>query len=190
MLHRRRGRAREPASPQHRPHHLGVRLPALGLDVATLARAARTRAGGHPDDEIDKITHENAMRIFQFDPFSARAKKKCTVGALRAEAADVDVSERAVTGAAPRDPSRAADHDHDDRGRPSRDPEAGPRTTISSGARRRSPRHLARCPGGRDGPAEPRSRSGRARPRCREDSRRRRRRAPCPWSTRCHRSTR
>jgi hypothetical protein len=60
---------------------------------------------GIPDAEIDKITHENAMRLFRFDPYAARPKEKCTVGALRADAVDVDVSERAVTGAAPRDPS-------------------------------------------------------------------------------------
>ena len=68
---------------------------------------------GVPDDEIDKITHENAMRLFQYDPFAARPKEQCTVGALRAEAADVDVSERAVTGAVRRRSVRAADHDHD-----------------------------------------------------------------------------
>ncbi len=42
------------------------------------------------DDEIDKITHANAMRLFQYDPFSVRPRERCTVGALRAEAADVD----------------------------------------------------------------------------------------------------
>jgi predicted TIM-barrel fold metal-dependent hydrolase len=51
---------------------------------------------GVPDDEVDKITHLNAMRIFQFDPFSVRPREKCTVGALRAEAADVDVSEKSA----------------------------------------------------------------------------------------------
>src|SRR3954453_3877232 len=60
---------------------------------------------GIPDDEINKITHENAIRLFRYDPFAVRPKEKCTVGALRAEATDVDVSERAVTGALPRDPS-------------------------------------------------------------------------------------
>ena len=38
------------------------------------------------DDEINRITYENAMRIFRFDPFPHRPKEKCTVGALRAEA--------------------------------------------------------------------------------------------------------
>jgi hypothetical protein len=64
-----------------------------------------TSIAGIPDGEIDKITHLNAMRIFQYDPFSVRPREQCTVGALRAEATDVDVSERAVTGALPRDPS-------------------------------------------------------------------------------------
>lgn len=47
---------------------------------------------GLPDDEIDKITHQNAMLCFSFDPFQYRPKEKCTVGTLRAEAVDVDVS--------------------------------------------------------------------------------------------------
>jgi predicted TIM-barrel fold metal-dependent hydrolase len=45
---------------------------------------------GIPDDEVEKITHRNAMRAFQFDPFAIRPRKHCTVGALRAEAGDVD----------------------------------------------------------------------------------------------------
>jgi predicted TIM-barrel fold metal-dependent hydrolase len=47
-----------------------------------------------PDDEIDKMTHRNAMRLFSFDPFSARSREQCTVGALRAEATGVDVGTR------------------------------------------------------------------------------------------------
>ncbi|GAA1871993.1 amidohydrolase family protein [Pseudonocardia ailaonensis] len=42
-----------------------------------------------PDEDINKITHENAMRAFQFNPYPVRPREKCTVGALRAEAADV-----------------------------------------------------------------------------------------------------
>jgi predicted TIM-barrel fold metal-dependent hydrolase len=49
---------------------------------------------GVPDDETDKMTHRNAMRLFSFDPFSARSPEHCTVGALRAEAAGVDVGTR------------------------------------------------------------------------------------------------
>lgn len=47
-----------------------------------------------PDDELAKITHENAMRWYSFDPFAYRAKQHCTVAALRAEAAGHDVSVR------------------------------------------------------------------------------------------------
>ena len=39
-----------------------------------------------------QITHLNAMRLFHYDPFSAHAREDCTVGALRARGADVDVS--------------------------------------------------------------------------------------------------
>jgi predicted TIM-barrel fold metal-dependent hydrolase len=45
---------------------------------------------GVPDDEIDKMTHLNAMRHYQYDPFSVIPREDCTVGALRARAADVD----------------------------------------------------------------------------------------------------
>jgi predicted TIM-barrel fold metal-dependent hydrolase len=53
-------------------------------------------AAGVPDDEINAITHENAMRFFRLDPFSARSREDCTVGALRAGATDVDVTPRSV----------------------------------------------------------------------------------------------
>jgi hypothetical protein len=46
------------------------------------------------DDEINKITHLNAMRLWQYDPFAHRPREQCTVGALRAEAPDVDVTLR------------------------------------------------------------------------------------------------
>jgi len=41
---------------------------------------------GVPDDEINKITHGNAMRVFRYDPFANRPREEATVGALRAEA--------------------------------------------------------------------------------------------------------
>jgi predicted TIM-barrel fold metal-dependent hydrolase len=47
---------------------------------------------GVPDDDINKMTYVNAMRDFHFDPFAHRPKEQCTVGALRAEATDVDIS--------------------------------------------------------------------------------------------------
>jgi predicted TIM-barrel fold metal-dependent hydrolase len=46
--------------------------------------------------EIDKITHENALRWYRFDPFSTRPRERCTVGALRAEVAGHDVSVRSM----------------------------------------------------------------------------------------------
>ena len=46
------------------------------------------------DATINKITHENAMRHFKFDPFAVRTREQCTAAALRAEAADVDTVTR------------------------------------------------------------------------------------------------
>jgi predicted TIM-barrel fold metal-dependent hydrolase len=45
-------------------------------------------------DEIDQMTHLNAMRFFSYEPFRHRPREKCTVGALRAEAVGVDVEPR------------------------------------------------------------------------------------------------
>jgi hypothetical protein len=44
------------------------------------------------DDEINQITHLNAMKFFQYDPFSIRPREKCAAGALRAEAVGHDIS--------------------------------------------------------------------------------------------------
>ena len=46
------------------------------------------------DDEIDCMTHLNAMRFFSYDPFRHRPRERSTVGALRAEAVGVDVEPR------------------------------------------------------------------------------------------------
>lgn len=43
---------------------------------------------------VDKITHQNAMAHYQFDPFAHRPEERCTVAALRAESPDVDVVTR------------------------------------------------------------------------------------------------
>jgi hypothetical protein len=51
-------------------------------------------AGKLSDQQINKITHENAIRHYQFDPFAHRPKEQCTVGALRAESPEVDVVTR------------------------------------------------------------------------------------------------
>jgi predicted TIM-barrel fold metal-dependent hydrolase len=45
-----------------------------------------------PAAELDKITYQNAMRWYSFDPFSFRPRDKSTVGALRAEVSGHDVS--------------------------------------------------------------------------------------------------
>jgi predicted TIM-barrel fold metal-dependent hydrolase len=58
------------------PEHLETLF--AGLDEATVA----------------KITHENAMRHFRFDPFSRRPPERCTAAALRAEVGAVDTTTR------------------------------------------------------------------------------------------------
>ncbi len=45
-----------------------------------------------PADEIAKMTHENAMRWYSFDPFAHIPREQATVGALRQRAAGHDVS--------------------------------------------------------------------------------------------------
>ena len=60
------------------------------------------------DAEVNKITHENAMRWYRFDPFAHRPREQCTVGALRAEVPGHDVAIRAM------DKGRFAGHAHDD----------------------------------------------------------------------------
>jgi predicted TIM-barrel fold metal-dependent hydrolase len=49
---------------------------------------------GVSDEEMGRITHENAMRWYGFDPFAHRPRERCTVGALRAEVAGHDVAIR------------------------------------------------------------------------------------------------
>jgi predicted TIM-barrel fold metal-dependent hydrolase len=49
-------------------------------------------AAGATDEEIHKITWENSIRVFDWDPFQGVPKEQATVAGLRALAADVDVS--------------------------------------------------------------------------------------------------
>ncbi|MET0628948.1 MAG: amidohydrolase family protein, partial [Acidimicrobiia bacterium] len=51
-----------------------------------------------PDDEIDLVTWANACRWYNFDPFEHRTREECTVGALRAQALDVDTEPREYGG--------------------------------------------------------------------------------------------
>ncbi len=57
--------------------------------------------GGIADDEINKMTHLNAMQAFQYDPFSILGRDNCTVGALRAQAVDVDTTPTSYGGNRP-----------------------------------------------------------------------------------------
>lgn len=45
---------------------------------------------GFSDEIINKISHENAMKHYNFDPFAHRPRELCTAAALRAESPDVD----------------------------------------------------------------------------------------------------
>ena len=47
-----------------------------------------------PRADLDKITHENAMRWYSYDPFAHVPKEEATVAALRTKAAGHDVSIR------------------------------------------------------------------------------------------------
>lgn len=51
---------------------------------------------GVPDEEINAITHLNAMRHFSYDPFAHIPRERATVAALREQAADWDVSAKGV----------------------------------------------------------------------------------------------
>jgi hypothetical protein len=58
--------------------------------------------------DIDRMSHENAMRHFHYDPFSVLAREDCTVAALRRKAAGHDVSIRS-RGTRQASTTRAAD---------------------------------------------------------------------------------
>ncbi len=68
-----------------------------------LWRSIQSVPGGIPDDEIDKITHQNVFREFQFEGMArAGGREKCTVAALRALAAGVSTEPVSLAGIAPR----------------------------------------------------------------------------------------
>jgi hypothetical protein len=50
-----------------------------------------------PDDEVNKMTSENAMRWYHWDPFSHITREQATVGALRKAAEGHDVSIQALS---------------------------------------------------------------------------------------------
>jgi len=45
-----------------------------------------------PREDVDKMTHLNAMRVFRYDPFATLPREQCSVGALRARAQHVDLT--------------------------------------------------------------------------------------------------
>jgi predicted TIM-barrel fold metal-dependent hydrolase len=53
---------------------------------------AEFQQAGCTDEEIHKITWQNACRFFDWDPFAHTPREQATVGALRALAADVDTT--------------------------------------------------------------------------------------------------
>jgi predicted TIM-barrel fold metal-dependent hydrolase len=55
----------------------------------------------YPRDEIDKITHGNAMRFLNIDPFQHIDRKDATVGALRAKATHVNTELMSAGGLKP-----------------------------------------------------------------------------------------
>jgi predicted TIM-barrel fold metal-dependent hydrolase len=55
---------------------------------------AELAAAGADDTDINKITWQNACRFLNWEPFKHIPAEQATVGALRAQAADVDVSIR------------------------------------------------------------------------------------------------
>jgi predicted TIM-barrel fold metal-dependent hydrolase len=59
----------------HAPEELAALFAEFGTDEATIRR----------------VTHENAMHHYSFDPFRIRPRESCTAGALRGESTDVDV---------------------------------------------------------------------------------------------------
>jgi predicted TIM-barrel fold metal-dependent hydrolase len=55
------------------------------------------------DEQIEKVTHRNAMRFFNFDPFKHHSREELSVGGLRAKAAakGIDITPKSHGGAAP-----------------------------------------------------------------------------------------
>ena len=81
LLHQRPRRREAARRVQRRQRVLGVRLPALRQLVAERARAAaRSCSPASTPTSSPQITHRNAMRHYQFDPFAHRPPERCTAG--------------------------------------------------------------------------------------------------------------
>ena len=91
LLHRRQGRRHRARPDRHRQHQRGS---ATTRTPTRPGRRRPRRLWKHfdgvdiSDDDINKITHLNAMKRFHFDPFAVRPREECTVAALRARVTD------------------------------------------------------------------------------------------------------
>ncbi len=100
----------EPPRRRHRQDHLGVRLPALRLDVARLARAAgRARSTACPTTRSTRSPTSTPCGSSTTTRSRVIPREQCTVGALRAQATGVDTSPKPV-GQAGRAPRHAGAH--------------------------------------------------------------------------------
>jgi predicted TIM-barrel fold metal-dependent hydrolase len=84
-------------------HHVGIDNICWELDYPhsdstwpTPGETLLAACDGVPDAEIDRMTHENAMRWYSFDPFAHRPRERATVAALRAESPGHDVAIRSM----------------------------------------------------------------------------------------------
>jgi len=84
-------------------HHVGMDNICWELDYPhsdstwpTPGETLLAACAGVPDAEIDRMTHENAMRWYSFDPFAHRPRERATVAALRAESPGHDVAIRSM----------------------------------------------------------------------------------------------
>ena len=97
VLHRRRLRVQARRRHRHRHASRGSATTRTPTPRGrTSPEVVYDAVDGLTDEQIDKITHRNAMRLFSFDPFSIVPREECTVGALRARAVDHDVTPRGV----------------------------------------------------------------------------------------------
>ena len=80
LLHRRRLRGGEPALPELDNMCWECDYPHSDSTWPNAPEMAMKYLAGVPDAEVNKITHENAMRLFRYDPFAHRPREQCTVG--------------------------------------------------------------------------------------------------------------
>ena len=67
-----------------------------------LWRSLQTVPGGMPDDEIDKVTHQNVLQHYRFDGMERMGgRAECTVGSLRKLGEGVDTRAVSLAGSAP-----------------------------------------------------------------------------------------